>query len=101
MPQASPVKTFGPLALLVVAAAAYLAFLPNYYVGEFGDDAVYVEAALSLLQGRYVSLSHPDTPPLIQFPPGYPLFLIPFVKMASGHWAILKITSMCLMLLNV
>ncbi len=85
---------------LVVAFVLYAFQLTYRYVGYFGDDAAYILGAQSLLQGDYISLAHPSQIPLTQFPPGYSLFLIPFVKLFAPHWAWIKLTSIVLMLLN-
>jgi hypothetical protein len=87
--------------LLAFAGLLYVFSIPRYYVGWFGDDASYIEGARSLLQGRYVALHDPHAAVQTQFPPGYPLFLVPFVKLAAGHWALLKLPSIALTLLSI
>ena len=51
--------------------------------------------------GRYIALFDLLTPPLTQFPPGYPLFLVPFLPWAHDRWYLLEIPSLLLMLLAI
>ena len=90
----SAAQVLAVLALPLAALAA--AFGPRFYVGYFSDDANYVLAAQSLLQGRYVFLSIPGQPALSHFLPGYPLFLAPFVKLFAPHWDLLKLSTVLL-----
>jgi hypothetical protein len=87
--------------LLIFAGILYAASLPYYDVGWLGDDAIYIEGARALFQGRYVALYDPQMPVQTQFPPGYPLFLMPFVQIVGSHWELLKIPSLLLTLLSV
>ena len=75
-------RLFGVLAL---AAALYLAYLPRFYVGFFNDDARFILAAQSLLQGGYRRLAAPEHPPLNLIFPGYPFLLTLFVKLTEPH----------------
>lgn len=86
--------------MLAAAAAVYFGLLSRFFVGYFPDDATYVLGARSLLQGRYAALYLPGTPPLIQYPPGYPFFLAPFVYLLQPHWEWLKLTSVAATLLS-
>lgn len=73
--------------LLAAAAAVYLSCLDLVFFGRLNDDARHWLAALSLLKGRYVDLSHPDLPPLGIPPPGYPLLLLPAAWVGSTRLA--------------
>lgn len=74
----------GAIALLLLAAAAvYASCLDYLFFGRVGDDSRHWLAALSLLEGRYVDLSHPVTPPLGLPLPGYPLLLAPAALLGS------------------
>src|ERR1051326_8861950 len=79
--------------ILGLAALIYAFLLPRYYVGIYGDDGEYVLAARSLLQGHYVSMNLPDHPAYQHYPPGFPLFLAPFVLLLQPHWFWLKLVS--------
>ena len=86
--------------LLAAAGALYLGTFHWFYVGFFNDDAGFVLSARALWQGRYVLLQIPGQPPMSHFQPGYPLFLMPFLKFAGPRWALLKGLSIALTLLS-
>src|SRR5687767_7818683 len=87
------------ISLVLIIGWAYIEVFSKYvFLGYFNDDADYVLAALSLGQGRFDTLWHPDQIPMSHFWPGYPLFLLPFVHSISPHWNWLPYTS-CLLLL--
>ena len=88
------------LVLLAVAGTLYLSYSPSYYVGQVGDDAIYIAGAKSILHGSYSAFYSPGHPPLTIYPPGYSLILAPFVKMEDPHWELLKLVSIALTLLN-
>lgn len=89
------------LKLIILGAAVfYAAVLPRYDVGSFNDDAVYMLASKSLLQGRYVNLQKAGEPPLNDPLPGYPFFLAPFLKILGSHWNYLKLLSVVMTLLT-
>lgn len=69
--------------LLLAAAAVYAACLDYFFFGRVGDDSRHWLAALSLLQGRYVDLAHPDLRALAIPPPGYPILLMPAAALGS------------------
>lgn len=92
----NPFKAF--CGILLLSVCIYVLNLSRFFVGFFADDTTYIMGALSLLQGHYVSLNHPLLPPITQFPPGYSLFLLPFVKLIAPHWDGLKIISILLTL---
>jgi hypothetical protein len=88
--------------ILIPALILYIAFLPSRYVGYYADDSNFVLLAKSLLQGHYVTLYAPGTPPPnVHFLPGYPIFLMPFVAVMGAHIAWLKFTSIALCLLAI
>lgn len=76
----------GKAAWLLAAALGllYLCSLRAYYVGFFNDDAFYIIGSRSLLQGRYAELNAPGAPPLVNYPPGYPLLLVPLAWIFRG-----------------
>ncbi|MCX5794118.1 MAG: hypothetical protein NTY77_01310 [Elusimicrobia bacterium] len=84
--------------ILLLAALFYATQLGRSYVGVLIDDASYIAGARSLLQGRYVDLTRPDTPPLIHFLPGFPLFLSPWVGCVAPHWQLLQGLAVALIL---
>jgi len=88
------------IGFLLASSFVYCLMLPQNYVGFFNDDAMYILATKSLLQGRYVALELPGQP-FLNYPlPGFPLFLAPFVKLATPHWHFLKIVTLLLTLLS-
>lgn len=78
----------------------YAALFPQLYLGYFNDDALYVVAAQSVLQGRYIRLYHPLLPPMNHPLPGYPVFLAPFLWIAQPHWAALKAINIVVTMLS-
>src|SRR6185437_2162003 len=92
---------FGWPLVFFCALLLYALNLPKTYVGFYQDDADYVLAALSLLRGRYVQLRLPGMPALNNHWPGFPLFLVPWVKMVEPHWMLLKAASLACVLLSV
>ena len=85
----------------VLATGLYLLYLPRVPVGRFNDDASYISLARSLAQGRYANPAFLGAPPETSFPPGYPLFLTPFVELVGSHIEWLRFTSIALTLLSV
>jgi hypothetical protein len=86
--------------VVIFSALTYLALLPYYYVGFFNDDATYLLAARSLLQGRYIRLFDPQLSLLTQFPPGYPLFLTLFAGWVKAPYLAVQCASILLTLLS-
>ncbi|MFI5390580.1 MAG: hypothetical protein ACHQYQ_04390, partial [Bacteriovoracales bacterium] len=64
------------------------------------DDAVYIIGAKSLLSGKFIDLANPNHSPLINYLPGYPLLLAPFVKIVDPHWIYLKFLSSVLIAIS-
>lgn len=94
-------QNFIAVGFILLAAGIYYSTLrPYYYVGMFKDDAVYILAAQSLSRGAYTALSDLALPARPHFPPGFSLFLVPFVLAARTHYEILKWLSICLVLLS-
>lgn len=61
------------------------------YVGYYADDAHYVLLSKALLSGKgYVNLADPNEPQFRGYPPGFPLFLAPFVLIVNGQYDLLK-----------
>lgn len=59
--------------LAVYTAFSLVSRLPGIGLGN--DDAMYLFLAKSLLQGGYRDIFLPDSPPHLQYPPGWPLLL--------------------------
>ncbi|PCI39397.1 MAG: hypothetical protein COB53_03390 [Elusimicrobia bacterium] len=71
---------------LLVPGILYLLSLNAYYVGFFNDDAFFLIGAKSLISGSYSELNHPGHPPFIQYLPGYPLLLAPWMIFAGKNF---------------
>ena len=89
---------------LVLAGAVYLRFFRYAYVGYYGDDAYYIIGARSLLQGSFSFLNRPEAPSILQYWPGYPLLLAPWIALFPGslhalQWSSLFFTLGSLLLL--
>lgn len=91
--------------LLGAAALVYALSLDYFYVGRLTDDARHFLAAQSLLQGRFVDLSQPGEPPLVNQLPGYPLLLTPAAALGSlrlAQWtSVLFLLAACFLLLRL
>jgi hypothetical protein len=79
------------VAPLSLAALLYSLLFNQFYVGFLNDDALYIGAARSLLQGHYQALWTPGHPPLNAPVPGFPLFLMPWVALAGAHLSWLRL----------
>lgn len=90
-----------PLAIAAVGLVFYRLFANRTFVGEIVDDAEYILASLSFLQGRMVSLSLRGNPPLNFHFPGFPVFLMPFVALAKGSWQRLQWLPITLFLVDL
>lgn len=74
-------------------ALALAVFDPRVFTG--GDNAAYYALAEALATGRgYVDLVAPGAPPHTQYPPGFPLVLVPFHWIFGGSYVALKLASM-------
>ena len=74
------------LVFIALAAGSLTADLP-----EGGDDVSYVSLAESLVAGRgYVSAIYPGNPPVLEYPPVFPLLLSPLVAAFGARLLILK-----------
>ncbi|MDX1622499.1 MAG: hypothetical protein R3199_00760 [Gemmatimonadota bacterium] len=79
----------GGLVSLVLALALFDPFL---FTG--GDNAAYYALTKALGEGRgYVDLVHPGAPPETQYPPGFPLLLVPLYWLSGGSMMALKLGS--------
>jgi len=68
-------RTIGAL-VAAIALAIALAAVPNWPVGVFQDDGIYVILGKALASGEgYRYLNLPGAPYATHYPPGYPLFL--------------------------
>src|SRR4051812_25463771 len=86
--------------ILMAGFVLYALSFSMYYAGYFNDDASYILGAKSLMMGKYVSLDLPGQPPKTAYPPGFSLFLVPFVWLCQPHWQLLKCVSIILTCLN-
>ncbi len=81
-------------ALLVLALALYLLNFHVMQVGTYQDDAHYIVTARALAAGKGFSLiSLVDAPPELNFPPGYPLILVPVVLAVPHSLDALRLPS--------
>jgi hypothetical protein len=62
-------------AFIALSAILGLAFWNYVPPGAFHDDAIYWLLSQSLRQGRYILPSDPGEPVMVNYMPGYPLFL--------------------------
>ncbi len=83
---------------LLIPGILYLLSLNAYYVGFFNDDAFFLIGAKSLLSGRYAELNHPANPPFIQYLPGYPLLLAPWMLLPGADFLGPKLFSVLMTL---
>ena len=68
-------RTIGVLVAAIALAIALVA-VPNWPVGVFQDDGIYVILGKALATGEgYRYLNLPGAPYATHYPPGYPLFL--------------------------
>lgn len=83
--------------LLVFLCLIILQYDPKLFTG--GDNATYIILAKSLLQGfGYRELFAPDMPHHIQYPPGFPLVLIPGLILFDNNFALVKFIIIALAL---
>ena len=79
----------GALVSLALALAVF-----ELYMFTGGDNAAYYALAQALATGRgYVDLITPGAPPATQYPPGFPLLLVPVMWIFGGAYVPLKIVS--------
>ncbi len=77
----------------VVSLALALAVF-DFYLFTGGDNVAYYALTKALATGRgYVDLITPGAPPASQYPPGYPLALVPLYWIFGGAYTPLKIMS--------
>lgn len=77
----------------VALGLALALFDPRLFTG--GDNATYYALAEALATGRgYIDLIAPGHPPHAVYPPGFPVFLVPFYWLFSGSIVGLKAASL-------
>lgn len=76
------------LALASIVLFAFLAGQP-YVVG--GDDGTYIALARSLSQGSYRAINVPGEPYQVQYPPFFPLLLVPVANLPSSALGAVRI----------
>ena len=71
--------------LICLVAGVHAALVAGHYViGSFDDDGHYLALAKAFVHGKgYVDTSAPGAPTESLYPPGYPLFIAPFVAISS------------------
>lgn len=89
-----------PAAGLAVIALVQLAAFPAGYVGKEHDDALYVLASQSLLEGRYRMWFIPGRPPNTQTTPGLPALLLPAAWLAPENLLGYQFLAFLLLLLT-
>lgn len=65
----------------VLTGAVYFATMMGFKVGAAGDTPIYVELSQEIFSGRGFRL---NGMPSATYPPGYPLFIAPFVALFGG-----------------
>lgn len=78
-------------ALFISAVILFYLSWNTVYVGYFLDDAIYITLAKALLLGKgYRHIGAVNEPIIMQFPPGFPIFLTPFVAIVKNQYHYLK-----------
>jgi hypothetical protein len=95
-----PRKTWPALLILFLSAILYLMLSNRHEIGFFEDDAIYILCTRSLLSGHYCDLTSPQSPPEIQYLPGFPALLAPFLALTHQHWSRLKVIPWFLSVLS-
>lgn len=97
------IKLESILLFVIVIGTAFL-FLSTRsasYVGYYEDDAHYIILAKSLLSGNgYTNLDNPAKTIHTRWPPGFPIFLIPFLAVFGENYEQLKWANVFLTTLN-
>ncbi len=76
-----------------------LVFNPSMFTG--GDNAQYITLAKSILKGEYRNLAFIGQPVEIEIPPGYPLLIVPLIRMFPNSFIPAKILSFIAMLFGI
>ncbi|MBI5240487.1 MAG: hypothetical protein HY926_08440 [Elusimicrobia bacterium] len=85
MKRSLPAVRWPWIAALAAASAAILCSAPAQYLGRQQDDIIYVIGSQSLAQGDYRIFTSIGNPPLVNFPPGFPLLLLPVSALWGGQ----------------
>lgn len=81
--------------LTVFIVINILNFDPKLFLG--GDNAHYLTLAKSILSGQgYRDIFAPDSPPHTQYPPGFPLLLIPGLILFGNNFVFIKLIILLL-----
>jgi hypothetical protein len=90
--------------LLIIFSSGLLGILRfnSFQVGAFVDDAHYVVLAEGLASGQgYSLINFPGGHPERNFPPGWPLLLVPITAFFSGNFTVLKLVPFILWLISI
>lgn len=80
--------------LMFALATLYVGSLHLFQVGDFVDDAYYVISAQSLAIGKgYVVGSILGSPPMLRFPPGYPMVLSLVARIFPDSLTVFRLPS--------
>lgn len=83
--------TSRPILPLILYAVLGLACLTPY-MSDSGDDASYIGLAESLTRGQgYVNSFYPGTPVETQYPPLFPILLIPVIALFGHNYLMMKL----------
>ena len=82
-PTSKPFQWTAAAAALIALSVVYIHWPDRMYVGGYNDDATYIVTAQSLWHGSYHDPSYVAPRWFDRFWPGFPLFLMPFVKIVG------------------
>jgi len=100
LPETGSIKAL--VIVLVFAALSYYLCSNYFFVGFFNDDTVNISLARSILGGTgYRDIFIADAPPHRQFPPGFPLMLVPLVALFPHTFVAMKILVIVFSLLSL
>jgi len=100
LPETGSIKAL--VIVLAFAALSYYLCSNYFFVGFFNDDTVNISLARSILEGRgYRDIFIAGAPPHRQFPPGFPLMLVPFVALFPHAFVPMKILVIIFSLLSI
>jgi hypothetical protein len=90
------------MAVLLVAVFVSVANYQSFQLGVDRDDSSYITLARSLLSSQgYGMINAPGAPATAKFPFGYPLLLVPSVRLFPGNTVALRIPSLIATILNI
>ena len=88
------------VSIIIILAFFYLSTLNNELCGLGGDNAQYIFLAESLFTGKgYRTINVPHEPIQNQYPPCYPLLLLPIIAFAGRNFLLMHIQIIILSIL--